>query len=679
MTRIPVKQVQVDAQAILRAAEETQANAKQGPERLQASLESILDLRNDASPEVRSQRRTAILKEVDAHKGELSAKARTNLEALLTKLLPVDMDTMRIVMDRPKLSPELSLVAGALKMMYDPALGMPYRTRPSYVHYEGNKVASVIANPVPKERTPEEKRASYAVSIGKGGRIEQPDGKALTDGAVRLLLRDDGQWFAIRPDRYGPGEFTIGEDRAIGSIGVELKDGKIKSFNNELTPSSGAQYETYGVGLALMYLQLEAQGVAVGALAVRTLPMGSWDAHHQTVDDFLRFFASLHGGKPGQSPIENASAIEREVGKIAKLRADRIGSPVGKTAISKIADPGVDRTTTQGGLHIKEGIKAWAHVTGIKSSEPGRATVPTALGDLNVELGSGKLKIVDGEKMRAPTDAEANALAVVVSTAVAAADTDKALVLSILVALEKARGPVSTPPVLSSVAYPSLEVPSGLADARFLDHRHDLDVLKLLFREQGPLQDARSYAFGATAASSSTTGLGSLAPDGKSQSISFQAYGNEKADMETLCLLAKATGRTMHTTIRGNPVYAEPGDQYWKVRSRLDSLETSMGWHQVDSVADHRKSLAGYRGDHIPEGQVVKTARELGSHYGDYGIAGMARVGDDDNITELLIHLRDQMPPEALRDTVYYAVAQGQVKRGMEQAWVDLVKRVLVG
>ena len=33
-------------------------------------------------------------------------------------------------------------------------------------------------------------------------------------------------------------------------------------------------------------------------------------------------------------------------------------------------------------------------------------------GDLNVELGSGKLKIVDGEKMRAPTDAEANALAV---------------------------------------------------------------------------------------------------------------------------------------------------------------------------------------------------------------------------------------------------------------------------
>jgi hypothetical protein len=287
--------------------------------------------------------------------------------------------------------------------------------------------------------------------------------------------------------------------------------------------------------------------------------------------------------------------------------------------------------------------------------------------------------VVDGEKMRAPTDAEANALAVVVSTAVAAGDTDKALVLSILVALEKARGAVSTPPVLSSVTHPSLEVPSGLADARFLDHRHDLDVLKLLFREQGPLQDARSYAFGATVASSSTTGLGSLSPDGKSQSISFQAYGNEKAYMETLCLLAKATGRTMHTTIRGNPVYAEPGDQYWKVSSRLGSLETSMGWHQVDSVADHRKSLAGYKEDHIPEGQVVKTARELGSHYGDYGIAGMARVGDVDNITELLIHLRGQMPPEALRDTVYYAVAQGQVKRGLEQAWVDLVKRVLVG
>ncbi|MFO0725518.1 MAG: hypothetical protein U1E65_17170 [Myxococcota bacterium] len=666
MSRISKPQVAADASALIQVAE--RAPAKQGPAQVKKALQTLLDAHQDATPELRAQRQASILKEVDARKGQLSAGARSKLERLLKELVSVDLDTMRLVMDRPKSSPEAAMIAGALKLMHDPASNPGHHIRPSYLHYDDHKVDSIVANPIPNQRTPDDERAEYQLSIGAKGLLTM-SGAPVSDGSLRILLRDDGQWFATRPGAYGLREFAIGEDRAVGSIGVVVKDGKITGFEQAYTPSSGAEYETYGVGLALMFLQLEAQGVKVGPMDVKSVPMYSWDPYHRTVDEFLRGFAQAEGAK-------DLAPVEREAAKIAKLRADRQGSMVGKTPASKIVDPGVDRATTQHAVQLTEGIVAWAHVTGISGSGSGLATIPTRLGELSVDASGKKLKIIDNGSPRAPSDAEAQAIGAVLSKAVTVDVTDKTLALGLLKALEGAKGPLARPPAVSSLRF--TEVPKGLVAARFVDPRDDRSVLSLFLTEQGPLQGARDYAFGVTY-NSMDMGLGALSPDGKSQYLEFQAYGHDERNFATLCQLATATGRTMHAAIRGIPIYAEPKDATWKLKSRLESFSVSMGWIQHDSAADHRRSLASYKSERIPAGKVLETVKGLGSSYGDYVQAGMARIADPDNMMEFMLHLRGVLPPEALRDCLLHAVSHDQVLRGSEQAWLDTLNRVLLG
>lgn len=117
------------------------------------------------------------------------------------------------------------------------------------------------------------------------------------------------------------------------------------------------------------------------------------------------------------------------------------------------------------GWHIQEGIKARRPMSSIET-EPGRATVPTALGDLNVGLGSGKLKIVDGRRCARPPTLRRTRWPSSLSTAVAAADTDKALVLSILVALESARPSQHAPYLLGNLKSLEFERPRRRAFSR---------------------------------------------------------------------------------------------------------------------------------------------------------------------------------------------------------------------
>lgn len=662
MNRIGTKQQQLDAQALLLQAQ----SSRSAPAALERRLEGLVAAHSAEAPRARAQHRAAVLREVDAHKGQLSPAARAKLEGLLVELKTVDLDTLRQAMAGPPESPRSALIARALKLMHDPANDGVERLRPAFVGYAGEKVSTIVSDPVPRERTREAERAQHRVTIGPKGHLRAADGTVPEDGLHRLLLRDDGQWYAVRPSSYGLGEFALGEDKAIGSIGVRLEKGKITGFEQSFSPSSGAQYENSLDGLALLFLKLEDQGVKVGSLELRSLPMWSWDWGSQKVDSFLRFCASLE---------VRDNELVREVRSLTQGYLDRIGSDVGKTR-SSIPDPGVDRGVLTHSLRMGP-MKDWTLVNGLRAEEAGRATVPTELGPLLVDTTGKKLRIVQGSKLRAPTDEEATALATVLGAAIGLSREDQGLVLSLVKSLEAARGPLYLPSEVKELR--NGEPPQGLLAAEAVDPSDRYASIKGLLPEQGPQQNAHSFASGVFFSGHQTTGLGALSPDGRSQYLSFQPYSYETTNLRLLCQIASATGRTIHTTIRGFPIYAEPNDEAWKPEARLRSFNESMGWTRYDSEADHRKQLASYREKAIPRGQVVETAKSLGSRYGDYGLAGMAQISHPDNIMELLLHLRAELPPEALRDQVCYAVGHAQVPRGSEQAWLDTLRRVLLG
>lgn len=351
----------------------------------------------------------------------------------------------------------------------------------------------------------------------------------------------------------------------------------------------------------------------------------------------------------------------------------RVGSPVGKAPSSRVLDPGVDRAVLSRSLRMGR-MKDWTLVQGIRAEEGGRGTVPTELGPLQVDISGKSLRIVQGATLRSPTDQEASALATVLGATMGLARADQPFIYALVKSLEAARGPLYLPCEVK--ALPDGQAPKGLLAAELIDPASPYASLRGLLRDQGP-QPALTYAFQALHDSNSNVGFGALSPDGKSQYLRFQDYSTPTPAQ--LCAIAASTGRTIHTTVLGVPTYAGPQDQPSEVEARTRSFNISMGWTRHDSEADHRKELASYREKALPRGTVVETAKSLGSRYGDYGLAGMATIRHRDNMMELLLHLRNELPPEALRDQVNYAVSHGQVPLGSEQAWLDTLRRVLLG
>ncbi len=535
--------------------------------------------------------------------------------------------------------------------------------RPGYMVYDyDGRLKSIVARPTPNgARFPEEERQKHEVKFDAAGRLEWARGEPIDASELRLVLRDDGKLYAT-PVGGRVREFQLGEEHGMASIGVTLEQGLIQGFEERYSDRSGAEYDTTAPQLALLFLALEAMGGRIAQLNYRHTPKYSWESYDSSVDDFLRGFA-----KP------NSAREEKEQGKLlaqlASARSAQQESKIGQTPDVGPEDKGVRRDV--GGLQIPErpkGTDVWKLIEKIRQ-DGDHVVVPTPAGELRLAIGETLSVVPEGGPARPLEANEITALAQVLGPAASSWQCDVKLVSMVLAALEKSTGPLWVPVDLAGWG---AATPKGLVAARFIGKE---EYRAPLLREQGPNDAARDYARGATW-DGYANGLRGISPDGKSQYLVLGNYDNGYA--ARLVALANATGRTIHAQVRDYPIYAKPGDQAWSVESQMREFEESMGQIQKDSKADRRKTLNA-RGK-VDTKDLIVHLKNLGDGYGDYRLAGLAYLTDPAQMKELVLHMRDTMPPEAVRNMVMYAVGhRGQVVRGTEQAWVDIMKRALVG